>query len=361
MISDSTAASTANETIDGEDSESDVFANLDKYDSCSILAVIVVIGLFGDVFCLRYLTRKRLREKSYAVYFITLAITDIVTLLCTGLPVILEWFFHQSWRLDKTVEICITFHCILEVSENLSSMLMLAIATDRFIAVVHPLRRKVMCTSRRALWTSVVLTVVSVLLAIPDIVLLSLGLQSLDCRVTHESTLDFIEKNRFLIFSLILPVIITLFLNFKVLRTIHKAKKARANYLDASGSSLAMSKRQLRITLALVTVTIVSALLLLPVVVLEIWEFFLLNSLQDNQARKDVLANAVCTSRLIEVINLSINFFALTCVISEGCRGCFVVCSCESDRCCNIMRTSRQNSISTQLSVISMHELTVQR
>lgn len=358
MMSDSVATSAANETDDGDDSDSDVFANLDEYDSCSILAVIVVIGLFGDVLCLRYLAKKRLRKKSYAVYFITLAITDIITLLCTGLPVLLEWFFHESWRLDKTVEICIAFHCILEVSENLSSMLMLAIATDRFIAVVHPLRRKVMCTSRRAVWTSVSLAVASVLLAVPDLVLLSLGLESLNCRVTPETTLDFIEKNRFIIFSLILPVMITLFLNFKVLRTVHKAKKTRTNYLDPSGCSLEMSKRQLRITLALVTVTVVSALLLLPVVALEIWEFFLLNSLTDNQARKDVLANAACASRLIEVINISINFFALTYVMSEGCCGCFIVRGCQSGRCCEIIRTSPPNSISTQLSVIDLQEST---
>ena len=130
--------------------------------SISILTVIGMVGNFGTILILS-LTR-RLRRKPF-IYFLNLAVADLVS-LCLGLPLLLvESVFGSIWPLDNSIckaTIYSIFVCLYETGFTLQ-----VIAWDRLYAVRHPIRYQLSRNNKWILLSMITTWTLSLTLNIP--------------------------------------------------------------------------------------------------------------------------------------------------------------------------------------------------
>ncbi|XP_022104187.1 kappa-type opioid receptor-like [Acanthaster planci] len=130
------------------------------------LTSVFVLGLVGNLFVLVVYSRKRYRRSNAALYILNLALGDMLA-LAVVLFHITEFFkvtWPSLWRDDLQCKVHRYFRF---VAFDLTVFNMVAIAIDRYFAVVHPLRFRLTFTARRTKIICVGIWFLAVLAAIP--------------------------------------------------------------------------------------------------------------------------------------------------------------------------------------------------
>ncbi|XP_033749286.1 growth hormone secretagogue receptor type 1-like [Pecten maximus] len=112
--------------------------------------ILLVLGTVTGVINLMVLTRRKIRKNSSAMFFIALAVADLIV-LHTGLT--RQWLIY-SFDLDirmKNNFLCKTNYFIVYLSLQMSSWTLVLITIERMIVVQFPYKAKVLCTRTRAL------------------------------------------------------------------------------------------------------------------------------------------------------------------------------------------------------------------
>ncbi|CAL8068528.1 unnamed protein product [Orchesella dallaii] len=120
--------------------------------------IVVFIGVLGNSVTIYVFTRKPM-PSSTNVYLTALAVADIVYLVFS---------FSMSWRhfpLMNTVWLYWWYSpvglWITDASGSASVWLTVSFTVERYIAVCHPIKRKIYCTEERALYVSVTAYMIS--------------------------------------------------------------------------------------------------------------------------------------------------------------------------------------------------------
>ncbi|XP_038075523.1 nociceptin receptor-like [Patiria miniata] len=130
------------------------------------LFVVFVLGVVGNFFVLVVYSRKRYRRSNAALYILNLALGDMLAL--TVVLFHITEFFKVTWpTLWRTDLQCKVHRYFRFVAFDLTVFNMVAIAIDRYFAVVHPLRFRLMFTARRTKVICVVIWVLAFMAAIP--------------------------------------------------------------------------------------------------------------------------------------------------------------------------------------------------
>ncbi|ODM93393.1 FMRFamide receptor [Orchesella cincta] len=113
---------------------------------------VVLIGVIGNGITIHILAKKRMRS-STNVYLTALAVTDLIYLLFS---------FSMSWRHFPSInKIWLYWYYsplglwVTDASSSTSVWLTVSFTVERYIAVCHPLKRKIYCTEKSALCVSI--------------------------------------------------------------------------------------------------------------------------------------------------------------------------------------------------------------
>ena len=121
----------------------------DEYDLINIAVVIVgvlsVSGTIGNALVIYAFSRQKLKKIS-TIFIFTLACTDFVTSLVTMPYTIVIELLHYKVEYDF---VCKIYQFLLTSTVPFSAFLMVAIAFDRYLCIVHPLKHMTSMTVKR--------------------------------------------------------------------------------------------------------------------------------------------------------------------------------------------------------------------
>ncbi|XP_077998845.1 allatostatin-A receptor-like [Glandiceps talaboti] len=130
------------------------------------LVNICIIGFIGNLLVCMVYSQRRYRRSNASIYVLNLAAGDILALVVVVFHI--TEFFKPTWpfiwRSDWS---CIVFRYLRFVGFNISIFTMVAIAIDRYFAICHPMKFKVMFTPRRTKFVVMSLWIIALITAVP--------------------------------------------------------------------------------------------------------------------------------------------------------------------------------------------------
>lgn len=248
------------------------------YIYCIVLPV-AVIGLIGN--CLNFVlfSLAAYRRQSFAVYLRALAVSDSLVLLIATIQHIDGEFLSET--LNTTQLLCPFSLFFSDMSSALSSFLVIVVAVDRYIAVVYPLHRPILCTYRRAVIVTAIVVLLSAAMSLITVIWNEIAtVESFELAVTNFTDIDYMcpmvnvevmdlyMSTGSLIYLVLGPVVIVSTINIRIFVAI----KSRAKLCEVSSSSREAGVPS-RTTLTLIMATFSSVLFFIPILCVEFLEF----------------------------------------------------------------------------------------
>ncbi|ELU02344.1 hypothetical protein CAPTEDRAFT_84622, partial [Capitella teleta] len=276
--------------------------------------IICVVGLTGNVLTLIVLSQRKMLT-STNVFLGALAVADIIKLINDCLYVIVNVLMRTlPIAANRMMGFMYPFsHYIFNQSVCVASWLTVSVAIERYVAVCHATRAKVVCTINRARIISVSVFLTMSLVTIPSYLrytrcltfdpnfnqtMYSITLSSLGNNQSFMTGYTWIQN----LLRCIIPLFVLLVLNACI---IHALRKQRV-------PGKKMSARN-RITLMLIVVIVVFIICIFPDAIMS--TFFRFGYVDENNLIKGIRE---ITDTLLS-INSAVNFI-IYCVCSKGFR-----------------------------------------
>lgn len=108
--------------------------------------VLVFLGSIGNILSLLVLSRRSLRNLSSSYFLAALNINDTCFLMC----VLITWLAYFDINISNYDYACQILTFMSGLCSFLSVWLVVAFTAERFVAVLFPLRRRTLCTVKKA-------------------------------------------------------------------------------------------------------------------------------------------------------------------------------------------------------------------
>ena len=141
----SSSSSGANSTLAGLNDDSNPYQHLTEVIVYQYICLtIFVIGLIGNSLSILVFSRSSLRHRSCAVYFLALAITDIVSLSSSFVDTVLPSYNSLTLTI-KSEFICKLNPLMIYFTADLSNFLLAAASIDRAVSIQWPVKARRYC------------------------------------------------------------------------------------------------------------------------------------------------------------------------------------------------------------------------
>ena len=124
---------------------------------------IFVVGVIGNLLSVLVFSRPSLRRRSCAIYFLALAITDIVSLCASFIDTVLPSYNNVSLTI-KFEFICKLNPLMIYFTTDLSNFLLAVASIDRAVSIQCPLRSKQFCRARIAVYIILIMSIIFLLI-----------------------------------------------------------------------------------------------------------------------------------------------------------------------------------------------------
>ena len=133
----------------------------------SIFALTILIGVLGNGLLILTVALNKSMYNVPNIFLVSLAIGDLAVLLLS-VPFRMMLYLYKSWIYGATM--CHIFEFTINLSQGVSIFTLTALAGDRFVAIVMPMKTYVWSSKKKALFISVSIWFIAFLFALPDII-----------------------------------------------------------------------------------------------------------------------------------------------------------------------------------------------
>ena len=190
--------------------------------------IIVPVGIVGNVLCLLVMSQKQNRSVSCSVYMRALAVADTIHLITKGFYVLA--FLEMSNFIEETASLMckVLTYCLLTSSQS-GVLIIMALLTERVIAVCKPIKAAIILSPNRALIITFIIVAFASLFNIPTIFAATpkKSMVNIDCASDALAKLGYIIHSIVGLFiNGVLPLVSILVMNLMILYTIKSSKAA---------------------------------------------------------------------------------------------------------------------------------------
>ena len=290
-----------------------------------IAPVIGIFGIVGNVLALLILRRKGVCAESTSIYLRALAIADICCIVTTsGVLLVGEQFgqYYSAWS---------DWHCKLEsvvihTAFLGASWLVISITIERFIITVVPLKAKTVCTKKRAIGVVTFLTIS--LLALWVGLIFRNGVEAGPCIVQEPQYAGFHGDVGVIVASVLytfLPTPLLFIFNAFIIYNLASASRRRSRLISSQAHESDF-KRQTRVTVAVVDLSVCYLVLTIPEPVLRLVQF----TADPETINWPLLLQLVNISPVLIVINHSVNFMFYIILSQRMRQECWRIVRCAA-------------------------------
>ena len=274
----------------------------------------LIIGSVGNVISFVIMRRKPLCFNSASVYFSSLAVFDTCALYFGLVPDLIHYLYDVNIR-DINQWICKLDVFLEYLLLDVSNWILLAVTTDRFIAVWFPFKAKTLSTIKRAKFVVIGLLLTGIVKSL--VVFWTRGEQYKSSNGTSEVIQCGYPKEHFEYFSLyirpwigltfyaFIPVSSVLILNIMIAIKMRNLQKFRKNITGLHGEKYSRG-----MTLMLVSVSIAFLVLVTPNISLFVSRPYWVHTLENQE-----------TYELLEAVGLSLLYLNHACNFLFYCLG----------------------------------------
>ena len=304
-----------------------ILMNYEEYRAHKIIAlyippIILIIGTIGNIVSFIILRKSMVRISTY-FYLATLAIADVI---------VLQFGLLRTWTGELTgydirnanVWTCKLVVCLNYVFSDFSVWIIVAVTSERYIAVCNPLRATVLCSIQRARCVGVVTFVL--MCAVNAHVLWTVDITHIHLNTSEVTRCEPHRKYEYfmtiiwpwidcIVYSF-LPCVILTVLNILIIRQIIAARKCRTTLQNCkSGRNNLLQKKlptegSIKLTFMLLVVSFTFMLTTLPngvsIIVYLLWDFDVSNDVFQSVSNFALLRTL---TELLMYTNHAVNFF----------------------------------------------------
>lgn len=236
-----------------------------------LVPILSITGIVGNLLTVWVLSVSQLRGLSSSFYLTSLTLSDSGFLL----SLFFVWLKEVGVDIYNREVWCQLLTYLSHVTTFLSVWLVVAFTSERFIAVGFPLLRVSVCTPRRAKIVVSGLVLVSVTLY--SYLLVAAGTMPIDniryctLKTSYESVAHVMNQVD-LIMTLLVPLVLIIVLNVKIVRCVKFIEKLRPELSVANLNNNQFS--QVKMTKSLVIISTVFVVLNLPSYFIRAYSFF---------------------------------------------------------------------------------------
>ena len=276
------------------------------YMTC--ILIIASLGVAGNITSFIIMMDRKVSSFAFSIYMKWLAVSDSVLLIMVSTEDTLDTYDHLHYLLDYDVNLCKAWNFIKSVTFILSPWLIVALTLDRFVRVVFPHSRHVLCTRSKAMILCATLTLVTLALNIYPTIFLKMDDDDKCEGIQTPSAIKYIIFLN-LVLKSTAPCVLVLVLNVITISQIRKSRSYHQHFTE-DNISKTVKERKDKITLPLLVVSVFAFITLLPRTVTEVVEFFLEMSRTDYVALR-LANNTWPIFNVIYLLNFALNFYLL--------------------------------------------------
>ncbi|XP_013113887.1 substance-P receptor [Stomoxys calcitrans] len=195
----------------------------------ALYSVVCVVGLFGNTLVIWVVFRFSKMQTVTNIYILNLAIADECFLI--GIPFLLYTMRICSWKFGEFV--CKAYMVSTSITQFTSSIFLLIMAADRYLAVCHPIESPRYRTIRIAKLVSVIAWVTSAVLMMPVILFASTVRQedgiNYSCNIDWPEVYKKHSGTTFILYTFLLgfatPLCFILVFYYLVIRKLHSVQQ----------------------------------------------------------------------------------------------------------------------------------------
>ncbi|XP_052062220.1 probable G-protein coupled receptor B0563.6 [Mytilus californianus] len=330
----------------GNDSEHTILKGVRNVFYDYGLPIVCLFGIVGNMLNLAILTRRKLKrsyrtvEQAANVCLIGLALSDL--LFCTfAFPTTFLPRDGKYQRKNFILYYGMYSTAFINVFIMASTWMTVTMATERYIAICHPLNQKLFMTLRKTKLIIVIVYIVAFAFNVPVLWRYKIEekciINSTDfiyrldsVPLGNDALKDNVYRILWAIVGNFIPLVLLIGFNIKICWRVHKSYKYRQRFQVKHRERTDSSNT---LTITLITIVVMFFILVAPS---EIVLFFIAGIRRDENNR-DLLNAIEATMNFMQTVNFSVNF-ALYCIISPYFRR-----TLRYMFCCHWYHTRRQS------------------
>lgn len=248
----------------GTNTECMCVVDFEHYSPCYVVVAVIlltaifVMGFVGNILVITVVIKRRSMHTTTNCYLLSLAFADMLLLLSAALPATAEPFFKRAeWPYGHVL--CSIMVFVQYFGANASALSITAFTIERYIAICHPMKAQIMCTTERAKKIIIGLWCFALMYCAPW-----LGLSEITCDInqkgeTMQSCSYRLERKQYRVYYMIdlvifyiVPLVITAVLYSSIVHmlyntTIYCSRRRRS--IDKRKRTAVYSRRQVSNTI----------------------------------------------------------------------------------------------------------------
>ncbi|OAF69522.1 hypothetical protein A3Q56_02692 [Intoshia linei] len=139
-----------------------LYETISAYIWLYVPPILIPIGMIGNILIICVINRKVFHHSTTRIYMITISTLDIVVLLIGSLP---EWLEECQVFVFKELGgmACKFEKFFFYTSSDTSIWILVLFAFDRCIAVMHPLKKRIICTEKNTVRIIIIIFALTIL------------------------------------------------------------------------------------------------------------------------------------------------------------------------------------------------------
>ncbi|XP_022663222.1 FMRFamide receptor-like [Varroa jacobsoni] len=302
-----------------------------------LVPIVALVGIMFNSLTMIIMTRRRMRSSTNN-YLAALATADCLYLICTIYFSLRHRFGETDPRYNFYRRMRPLMQLLVDTAQNTSVWLTVTFTIERYIAVCHPMRGKVLCTESRSRKVILAVLLYTIVLTLPTFFEFKI-VEERDSR--NETIAQVIQSEMganvlfttvyywlLVVMNTVVPLVILIVFNTFLVRSVHISRRQRSTMTlrQRPNSAREPSSQENKITVMLIAVVILFLVCQMPSAALLIYTTF-------DDARTTFILVLGNFFNFLVCVNASGNF-VLYCLLSNKYRKTFInmFCPCLQAR-----------------------------